>query len=533
MKTNKLFSRRSFLRTCITYFLLCSLLVFAVSALSNTLVAVRLDRAFPTIDTLLQYEDALARDDFAAIPHRRLQNCAFLVFDERDHLLYASDNALKEYIHAEDLWMINTADGNLYYSVSQMTDQSGSESYYIALNRYHEDTGMTEFIDYCIVDSSYTILEGSLFPGLDRLTQRQFELLQGTYRSGWDIVKYEYRATSGEYRTLVFVSPLLTGENYLNMLEDTNRLWLLSVPALLTAVFLLALFFSRKIRRSIRPLNEAIVAYGEGRRVEVAQDKLPREFQYVTDSFTQLLDQLERARIEKEQADKAKQRVIADLSHDLKTPLTVIQGYAQALADGIVPEDKQKRYLETICSKAAASTDLMDTLFAYARLDHPDYTLHAEALDLCELVKAYLAEKYTELEAAGFALEPDLPDQQISCQSDPKLLRRLFENLTGNALKYNPRGTTLFFSLRETPDTIRLTIADNGVGIPPAIADTLFEPFVIGNQARTTGCGTGLGMAIVKRIIELHHGAIRLVLPPQEGYKTEFEITLPRQLRDE
>ena len=332
---------------------------------------------------------------------------------------------------------------------------------------------------------------------------------------------------------MVFVSPLLTGENYLNMLEDTNRLWLLSVPALLTAVFLLALFFSRKIRRSIRPLNEAIVAYGEGRRVEVAQDKLPREFQYVTDSFTQLLDQLERARIEKEQADKAKQRVIADLSHDLKTPLTVIQGYAQALADGIVPEDKQKRYLETICSKAAASTDLMDTLFAYARLDHPDYTLHAEALDLCELVKAYLAEKYTELEAAGFALEPDLPDQQISCQSDPKLLRRLFENLTGNALKYNPRGTTLFFSLRETPDTIRLTIADNGVGIPPAIADTLFEPFVIGNQARTTGCGTGLGMAIVKRIIELHHGAIRLVLPPQEGYKTEFEITLPRQLRDE
>ena len=70
MKTNKLFSRRSFLRTCITYFLLCSLLVFAVSALSNTLVAVRLDRAFPTIDTLLQYEDALARDDFAAIPQK-------------------------------------------------------------------------------------------------------------------------------------------------------------------------------------------------------------------------------------------------------------------------------------------------------------------------------------------------------------------------------------------------------------------------------------------------------------------------------
>ena len=175
----------------------------------------------------------------------------------------------------------------------------------------------------------------------------------------------------------------------------------------------------------------------------------------------------------------------------------------------------------------------MDTLFAYARLDHPDYALQPEQIDLCELVKSYLAGKYTELENAGFALEPDLPDHVVPCQADPRLLRRLFENLTGNALKYNPRGTTLLFSLREAPDALFLTIADNGVGIPPAIADTLFAPFVIGNQARTTGCGTGLGMAIVKRIVELHHGTIRLVLPPRDGYRTEFEIMLPRQLPNE
>ena len=495
MKANKLLSRRSFLRACITYFVLCSLLVFLINALANALIAARLDRAFPSIDTLLQYEDALAEDDFSAIPYRRLQGCAFLVFDGDDQLLYASDNKLKEYIRAEDLWMINAADGNLYYSVSQMIDQSGNTAYYIALYYYREDTGMTEFIDYCIVDTDYTIREGDLFPGIDRLTERQFELLQGIYRSEWDIVKYEYATTGGEPRTLVFVSPLLTGESYLDTLDDTNRLWLLSVPVLLLAIFLLALLFSRSIRRSIRPLNEAIVAYAQGRRVEVEPNRLPLEFQYVTDSFTRLLDQLEQARVEKEHADKQKQRVIADLSHDLKTPLTVIQGYA--------------------------------------RLDHPDYALQPEQIDLCELVKSYLAGKYTELENAGFALEPDLPDHAVPCQADPRLLRRLFENLTGNALKYNPRGTTLLFSLREAPDALFLTIADNGVGIPPAIADTLFEPFVIGNQARTTGCGTGLGMAIVKRIVELHHGTIRLVLPPRDGYQTEFEIMLPRQLPNE
>ena len=165
--------------------------MFGINTATNAVVAARLDRAFPTIDTLLQYEDALEKDDFSAIPHRRLQSCAFLVFDGNDQLLYASDNTLKEYIHAEDLRMINPIDGDLYYSVSQMTDQSGNPAYYIALYYYHMDTGMTTRIDYCIVDTDYTILEGELFRDLDQLTERQFELLQGVYRNQWDIVKYE------------------------------------------------------------------------------------------------------------------------------------------------------------------------------------------------------------------------------------------------------------------------------------------------------------------------------------------------------
>ena len=96
MKASKLFAQKSFLRTCITYFLLCSLLVLAVTTACNALAAARLDRAFPTIDRLLAYEDALQEDDFAAIPMRRLEGCAYLVFDGNDQLLYASDNRMKE-----------------------------------------------------------------------------------------------------------------------------------------------------------------------------------------------------------------------------------------------------------------------------------------------------------------------------------------------------------------------------------------------------------------------------------------------------
>ncbi len=523
MKAHKPQRSKSFLRTCIVYFLLCSLAVFGMSAASSFLLSLRLDHAFPSLGAFLQYEDELSADDFSAVPLQRFPNCAYLVFDQDGGLLYASDIELRDSIHAEDLWMIPTED--LYYVVSSATDQTGRALTYIAL--YFDDGITNEFIDHCVVDASYNIVEGSLFPGIEQLSERQLMLLQGIYRSNYDLIRYQYSATDGSDRTLVFVSPQLTEQSYAQMVEQTDRLWPLSILALLAAVLILALLFRRQIQQAIHPLHQAILAYGAGKRVEVNRNAMPREFLQVTDSFTHLLDQLEQASAAREQADREKQRVIADLSHDLKTPLTVIRGYAQALSDGVVPPEKQAQYLDAILRRANAGAELIDTLFAYSQLDHPDYVLQAERLDLCAFVRDYLAEKYTELENAGFSLTAELPETPLFCQADPRLLRRLLENLTNNALKYNPRGTTLLYALRRQADMLYLTVADNGVGIPPHLAAHLFEPFVTGNEARTTGCGTGLGTAIVQRIVSLHGGDVRLVQPPRAGYKTEFEITLP------
>ena len=529
MKTNKLLLGKSFLRTCITYFIICSLLVFVINTAVNALISMRLDNAFPSIVNMLEYDEALKTDDFASVPMRRFRGCAFMVFDEDSRMLYASDNAFKEHFHSDDLWMINEYDSDLYYTVQEMPNMPDGEYYYIALHHYNYETGETDFLNYCIVDEDYQIIEGDLFPWLEELSDREFELLQGIYQGQWEITKAVYSTTAGEERTLVFVSPRFTESAYLRALESANRLSLLSLPIILVLIVLLAILFSRKIRRAILPLHQAIVAYGAGRRVEVNIDTLPIEFRQVTDSFTHLLDRLEQVSAEKQAANEDKQRMLADLSHDLKTPLTVIQGYAQALVDGVVPPDKERQYLETICRKASDSTVLMNSLFDYVRLDHPDYVLQAETADLCEFCKSYLAEKYPEIESRGFTLSLDLPDTTVMTAFDPRLLRRLLENLTGNALQYNPAGTTLFLGLTDTSDTVRLTIADTGVGIPPELADTIFEPFVTSNRARTSGGGTGLGMAIVKKVAELHGGSIRLVRPPHDGWHTEFELTLPKQ----
>lgn len=527
MKTNKLLDK-SLLRTCISYFILCSLLVGALNAALNTAIAWRLDNAFPSIYSLLDYWDALTEDDFAAVPMRKFRGCAFLVFDENSRILYASDNQFKEQLRAEDLWMINEYDSGLQYTVQEMANMPGTGYHYIALHRYDSETGAMTFLDYCIVDPDHQIIAGDLFPWLDELTDREFELMQGIYQGQWEISKEVYNTGDGQERTLIFVSPRLTETAYAKALDRASRLSLLTYPILLAAISLLAVLFSRKIRRAIRPLGEAIVAYGAGNRVNVDPRTLPVEFRDVTGSFTHLLDRLEQADAEKAAMTAEKQRVLADLSHDLKTPLTVIQGYAQALADDMVPPEKQRQYLETICRKATASTSLMNTLFDYVRLDHPDYQLNAVRDDLSEFCKSYLAEKYPEIESRGFSVEPTLPETAVILPFDAPLLRRLLDNLLSNALQYNPAGTTLFFQLEPLDRQVRLTVADNGVGIAPEIADTLFDPFVTGNAARTSGGGTGLGMAIVKKAAELHGGSIRLVRPPHAPYHTEFELLLPQ-----
>ena len=124
-------------------------------------------------------------------------------------------------------------------------------------------------------------------------------------------------------------------------------------------------------------------------------------------------------------------------------------------------------------------------------------------------------------------LEPEIPEEAIFTKIDPNLMRRVFDNLTENTMKHNEQGTTIYFLLQSEKTKLRLLVADNGCGISEEIRETVFEPFVTGNSARTSGSGTGLGMGITQKIVELHNGTIRLVNPPENGWSTEFEIRLP------
>ena len=218
--------------------------------------------------------------------------------------------------------------------------------------------------------------------------------------------------------------------------------------------------------------------------------------------------------------------MLADISHDLKTPITVIQGYAKAINDGITDEATQRRYLDLIYKKSITVTELINTFHEYSKLDHPDFRAVRTQGDLCELFREYLAIKYEELDIAGYELETDIPDEPIMFSFDAGQLRRVFENLLSNCIKYNSSGTVLYASIKDNGSDIVIGIGDNGKGIPEAVRANIFEPFVVGSESRTDGKGSGLGLAICKRIVEAHGG--KIALAESTEWSTLYEMTFYR-----
>jgi signal transduction histidine kinase len=240
-----------------------------------------------------------------------------------------------------------------------------------------------------------------------------------------------------------------------------------------------------------------------------------------------LASELEKKNQEKTLLEESKKRMLADLSHDLKTPMTSIQGYSKALyEDMVVDEAQKKKYLRYIHDKSIRVTNLIEELFMFSKLDSPDYPIQTEEKDICEFLREVIVEFYEQFSEKDMELDIDIPNKTILYNFDQKLLYRAISNLLENTIKYNPTNTLVYINLHKRNNSIKLEIGDNGIGISEDIANTLFDPFVRGDRNRLNDGGTGLGLAITKKIVEKHGGKLTLDTKPVRG-KTNFMIELP------
>ena len=231
-----------------------------------------------------------------------------------------------------------------------------------------------------------------------------------------------------------------------------------------------------------------------------------------------------------QELDRNKNRMLADIAHDIRNPMTTVAGYAQALEEGMIRDPgKQQEYLSAIRKKSERVNTLINMLFEYAKLNSSGFSLKKHAADLCELLRENAAELYTDAEEKGMELITEIPETPFSVSVDKAQLSRAFANLIGNAIRYNPSGTEILISLKTDKtgdgDTL-IVIADTGHPIPEETAARIFEPFSRGDTSRPTDGGSGLGLSISETIIRMHGWELTLdtAIP---GYTKGFVIRIP------
>lgn len=220
---------------------------------------------------------------------------------------------------------------------------------------------------------------------------------------------------------------------------------------------------------------------------------------------------------ESERRVREQNLIYAAMAHDLKTPMTSVQGFAKALSDGKIRPDEQREIFEIIYRKSNSMNDMVNTLFDYAKFGLEDYKPDYAELDICSLVREIVAENYCDFEEHGIELDIDIPDEGIKINADKTELKRAVSNLIVNIYKHNPGGIKAKVSVCKENDKAEIRIADSGNALPEDM--DIFEPFVTENTARTLGHGTGLGLAIAKRIIQRHGGELSVSTTDDEYTK--------------
>jgi histidine kinase len=308
---------------------------------------------------------------------------------------------------------------------------------------------------------------------------------------------------------------------------------ILFVSLILTLIVtngLLTYFVSKSIIRPIRELQKAARDMKEGNLDISIKPSSKDELGQLAQSFEEMRIRLKES-IEKQLAyEENRKELIANISHDLKTPITTIKGYVEGIRDGVANSpEKIDRYIQTIYTKSMDLDHMIDELFLYSKLDLQRLPFHFEKFDFNGYLQDFIEELRFDLEEKNVTIS-FMPEKNKNylIEGDREHLKRVINNIVENSLKYNDKQEkTLSFHLSTVGPDILFCMSDNGPGIAEENLRLIFDRFYRVDLARSTEkTGSGLGLSIAKRIIEEHQGSIWAESKLGEG--TTILFTLAR-----
>ena len=459
------------------------------------------------------------------------------ILDENYNLIYALGNDINIQGYNED--EVNAIPDYIkngtYLNVYDYYSESGEIYKLIISEAYYNDELENELETngkwFKVLDKNLNvILESENAPAdKNHYSEKEIEYMTYPYKNELFIEKYQYVNNEGINRTAIIkYKDLYTNSSFRKINILTKVAFGVFGAAYIICMIIFVIVLRRKFYEPLEKLNKAMELLADGERKKTIDYSGPREFVDICDRFNVMISKLEDSENQRKKLMNDKERMMADISHDLKTPITSIQGYAKALSDGIIPEGDKDKYINIIYEKSKKLTDLINIFHEYSKLEHPDFTLTFEKVDLSEYLRAYIALKYEDIVENGFDIEVDIPEEEVEVKIDKVQLQRVFDNILGNSIKHNEKGTNIYVSLEERGDVCEIIIADDGKGVPKEIADNIFEAFTVGDESRNSKQGSGLGLAIAKAIVDLHGGTIELEPEPLNEFSTEFKIILKK-----
>lgn len=329
----------------------------------------------------------------------------------------------------------------------------------------------------------------------------------------------------GQVVATVFVSPIVDAERVTQELGPWIALG--AVLLLVGGTGVAALLVFRPAHRQLRALEAAARRFGEGDLAARAPAIGGDEVAAVAHAFNKMADDLTARQAQLAQSDRARRQLLADVSHELMTPLTAIRGYAETLSlpqFGPSAPDGQ-RYVRIIQEEVERIDRLVGDLLDLARYEAAGVTLSTEVVPVAELFDRVVARHEQAAREKGVTIEVRLPDEEMTVVADPGRLEQALQNLASNALRHTPAGGRVAVSAAQDDRLTRLRVADTGAGIPADHLPHVFDRFYKADPSRTE-TGSGLGLSIVKAIVERHGGRVSVRSTP--NVETVFEVELPR-----
>ena len=285
---------------------------------------------------------------------------------------------------------------------------------------------------------------------------------------------------------------------------------------------MLVYLFSRFMVKDLRKINTAAKSLSKGDFTTRVQLKSKNEIGQLADAFNNMAEELQKL-------EGLRISFVANVSHELRTPLTSIQGFVQGILDGAINKEEQDTYLNTVLDETKRLNLLISDLLELSKIESGKFPLNNRIFDINELIRRCLITFEQRIENKKLDVQVVMGDERLYANADPDRIAQVITNLIDNAVKFSKQGGTLVLRSQAHEDKIYVSVKDTGEGIPEKDLPFIFERFYKVDKSRgRKQQGTGIGLSIVKKIIDQHGQKIWVESKTGEGSVFTFSLKLEK-----